>query len=273
MNTIRLDRVIEVIRGLVNGTLELQVVQAVNATPMRKGRPPKNKVVADPDPNHPKAEKIHRRLGRPPDHKTLKAGKPAANSSGKFLRRGRKPMTEAAKAKKAKEIQQIKARLAKRALPSPRSIFLFLKGKIDGVKASGIAKHFEVDRGLLKVLLNKLVDKHDLDAQAGRFFLKRRIRTRDTKGAVSGKPVPVSEEAVLNYLEKSGAETLQQMAKKMGEPTFHRLIRVVNRLKRAGKVVVEGKRYWLATFVPGPTATPDPILPGNEIVSDDEAKN
>lgn len=257
MKSLRLDWLNDLLRGMLNGTLELQVVERGIKEPGKRGRP--RKIVESPSKAKESGKAEKPRRGRPPGKKAAKAGK-AAKASGASARkpgpRGRKPLTESARAKKTAKEKAIKARLAKRAVPSVREIFLFLQGKIEGRKLTDLTREFGVNREPLKVLLDKLVKKGDLDTLKGRFYLHRRLRPRGEKKTAQGKPQPIAETTVLDYLMKRGAVTMQQMAADLGEPSFHRLIKVMNGLKKAGKVVAEGKRYWLATFVQGPATEP-----------------
>lgn len=266
-----LDNLTDLLRGLIDGTLKLQIVTAdgKEVQNTRRGRPrraakaesttevekpqrgrgrPKGKVSAKKKPGRPKKVKA----------KTDKAPRP----------RGRKPLSEAAKTKRAEKAAKMKARQAKKALPTPREIFEFLQGKIDGLKLSDFIKKFGAKRAALKGLLSKLTAKGDLDAAKGRYYLHRRLRNRSEKKEPAEKRGPISQDAILNHLEQNGPATLEEMAKGMGEASFHRLIRVVNGLKKVGKVVVgDGKKYSLAEIeakVSEPGIEADVSEPGKE---------
>ena len=174
------------------------------------------------------------------------AAKPSGRSGKKVPKPGRRPLSEGAKRKKKEKAKAEKARQARRALPNPRDLFLFLVGKLDGMTLSQIARHFAVKRSLLGPLLGKLVKKGDLDALKGKYFLRRRVRLPEGQKAVDTKPQPVSPAAILAYLADNGPSTLAAMAKAMHEPSYHRLIRVANALKKSGQISTEGKVYRLS---------------------------
>ncbi len=157
---ISLDWIRTVLRGIVEGTLELKSIPTGKKTPGRRGRPRKN--TADPK---TKAKKVAP-VGRPKKAKAM--GKP-----------GRPAMSPAQKRMKLEKAKAKKIRQAKKTLPAPRDIFLLLHGKLEGLKISEIAKHFQANRTALKGFLGKLVGKGDLDAMKGRYYLHRRIRKVD----------------------------------------------------------------------------------------------
>ena len=180
------------------------------------------KLMAVPTGKKPKKIAVSK-VGR----KAVKKGKP-----------GRKPLS------KTEKMKLLKARIRanKPILPEPRDIFLYLQGKYEGVKLTKLAAHFKLKRTQLKGLIEKLVKKKDLSNVGGTLFLERRIRNVEPKVV---KTPPVSEEKVLGYLKKNANATLTEMAKDMGEDSYHRFIRVMNRLEKNGKVVKEGKAYSL----------------------------
>ena len=159
--------------------------------------------------------------------KTAKKGKP-----------GRKPLSKTEKNK----LLKARKRANKPVLPSPRDIFVFMQEKYAGVKLTQLASHFKLKRTQLKGLVAKLVKKKDLSDVRGTLFLERRLRN---VGSKIEKPIPVSEDQVLGYLKKNSPATLTDMAKDMGEESYHRFIRVVNRLEKNGKVAKDGKAYSL----------------------------
>jgi predicted ArsR family transcriptional regulator len=158
---------------------------------------------------------------------------------------GRPSLSSTEKRKRAVQAKTAKIRQQKKALPSPRDLLLFMVDQRDGLKLSDIARQFGVSRIIMKPFLAKLLAKGDLTELSGRLFLQRRVRVPG-KPPLRQAPPPIPETAVLAYLEKNGPSTLSAMAQAMNEPSFHRLIRVTNALKKAGKVIPEGKTYRLA---------------------------
>jgi hypothetical protein len=222
MKTVRLEGLGEILRGLLDGSLDLQVVVASGG---KRGRPKTARTLA--------AGKAKAKATAKPKIKPKKKGKP-----------GRKPMSEAVRRRKAEKARAAKFRMEKRALPKDREIFLLLNGKLEGMKPSDIARSFKVKRDLLKETLKRLVKQEDLSELRGRFYLSRRLRGEGQ--AREAKPEPIAPEAVIKYLQKHGPTTMSKMASDMGEETYHRLIRVFNGLKKDKKVSVVGKEYHLA---------------------------
>lgn len=157
-------------------------------------------------------------------------------------KRGRKPLP--ASMKKAKELtkkrQQLKA--AKQALPTPREIFVFLSDKLEGTKLTQIASHFKLKRPELKPLIVKLVASKDLTQMGGKFFLQRRLRGVGGKKTAEKAPA-VTEKEVLAYLGGNPGSTMSVMAKVLSNGKYQKLIKVLNKLVKDGKVIKEGKGY------------------------------
>lgn len=156
---------------------------------------------------------------------------------------GRKPLSPTIKKQQQLRQKAAKIRKEKSLLPTPRDLFLFLADKYQGVKLTALASQFKVKRNLLKPMVLKLVDKGDIVDDHGTYYLKRRVRG---VGQTEEKPTPITERQVLDYLNKKPDSTLSGMAHDMKEKSYQRLIRVINRLKKAGKVVKDGKTYSLA---------------------------
>jgi hypothetical protein len=214
MAKIVLDRIGALIRGLLDGSLQITVSSTGKRISSPRGRP---KPVSRP------AKKVLKKKGKP----------------------GRPSLSPTEKRKRAAQAKTSRIRKQKQALPSPRDLLLFMVDQRDGLKLSDIARQFGVSRLIIKPFLAKLLAKGDLTELHGRLYLKRRVR-------VPGKPpreipVPISETVVLEYLGKNGPTTLSAMAKAMNEPSYHRLIRVTNALKKSGKVTSEGKTYHLTS--------------------------
>ena len=155
---------------------------------------------------------------------------------------GRKALSPSAKKIRMERTKKRKIREFKNALPEPSQVFDFLFGKSDGEKLSVISRKFNSKRSLLRVLLDKLVKKGDLDHLKGTYFLSRRIRRKDS--VKEKKPAPVSEKQVVEFLKQNKAVTLNAMAKGFGAK-YQKFIRVVNRLVDTGKVKKDGKNYRL----------------------------
>ena len=156
---------------------------------------------------------------------------------------GRKPLSPTIKKQLQLRQKAAKIRKEKSLLPSPRELFVFLADKYQGVKLTALASQFKVKRNLLKPMVQKLVKKGDIVDDHGTFYLKRRVRGL---GQNEEKPSPITEKQVLEYLHKKPESTLSGMAHDMKEKSYQRLIRVINRLKKAGKVSKDGKTYSLA---------------------------
>lgn len=157
---------------------------------------------------------------------------------------GRKPLPPSVKKKIQERTKAAKVRAERKALPVPRDIFLFLDGKREGVKLTALAKHFGVKRSLLKSLMQKLVKTEDVAESHGTYYLQRRIRNRGGKRPV--KPEPIAPQAVLSYLSENSGAAMSDIAKAMGESSYQRLIKVINALKKTGKVRAENKAYFIA---------------------------
>ncbi|MBI4641817.1 MAG: helix-turn-helix transcriptional regulator [Candidatus Tectomicrobia bacterium] len=265
-----LDWINEIIRGFASWLMKVQIVptdgRQVSAS-HPQAEPSRAASSSDSTPEGDETKRSRRRRKVPKNPKKV-TGRKAAGTSPP--RRGRKPIAQTTKTKKKAKAKVIKIGQAKGSLPTLRKLFFFLHGKIDGVNLQEISTHFEVNRGPLKVLLDKLVRRGSLHASKGLFFLHRPLQPRSTVNPV--RPAPIIESAVLDYLAKTSAVTIHQMAMDMGESSHHRLIRVVNDLKKAGKIVVERKKYWLATFVAGPEMAYEPAMPLGQI-SDGEPPN
>jgi len=203
MKSINLKNLVKVIRGLLDGSLELHAVPT----------------------------------GR----------KPSKASAGMVTVRrkaGRKPLPPSIKKKIQERTKAAKVRAARKALPTPREIFFFLDGKTDGVKLTALAKNFGVKRSMLKNLMQKLVNSGDVVESHSTYYLQRRIRNRGGKRPV--KPAPIAPTTVLAYLGKHPGVAMSGLAQALGESSYQRLIKVINALKKDGKVRVENKTYSLA---------------------------
>lgn len=173
--------------------------------------------------------------------------KPSKAAAGKVVLRrkaGRKPLPPSVKKKIQERTKAAKVRAERKALPIPRDIFLFLDGKTEGVKLTALAKHFGVKRSLLKNVMHKLVKSEDVAESHSTYFLQRRIRNHG--GKRPAKPAPIAPQSVLSYLAKNSGAAMSAIAEALGESSYQRLIKVVNALKKTGKVRVENKGYYLA---------------------------
>ncbi len=172
--------------------------------------------------------------------------KPAKLAGTVVLRRkaGRKPLPPSVKKKIQERTKAAKVRAERKALPAPRDIFLFLDGKTDGVKLTALAKHFDAKRSLFKNVMEKLVKAEDVVESKGVYYLQRRIRNRG--GKRPAKPAPIAPQTVLSYLGKNPGAGMAAIAESLGESSYQRLIKVMNALKKEGKVRVENKTYSLA---------------------------
>ncbi len=211
MEKIDLSAVRKLLRGLLNGSLEI----------------------------------VSRGKGRKASGQAGKANGKGRAAKARRRKPGRKPMSPTARAKALQKAKRAKIRAARQQLPQPRQVFEFLHGKTDGAKLSVLAKHFGARRSLLKVMLRKLVEKQDLDCAHEVYYLKRRIRKGPGMTAEPKAP-PIKPSAILDYLKDHPGATLVQMTKKLGAETYQKLIKVVNQLKRENRVKVEGKAYSLA---------------------------
>ncbi|MFZ2958369.1 MAG: hypothetical protein WA705_15890 [Candidatus Ozemobacteraceae bacterium] len=208
MKTISLKVIKKVIRGLLDGTLQLLAVptgKAVRAQEAEKGESRKSSAPRKP---------------------------------------GRKPMSASARKQALVRLRSAKLRQEKNKLPDARDLFLFLNGKLDGVKLTALAAHFQVKRTILKTMVRKLVKKGDLNDDKGTIYLKRRIRGVNSVKVEKAPPIP--EKDVLKYLAANPNATLSQMTEDMKEKSYQRLIRVINRLQRNKKVKKDGKAYSIA---------------------------
>ncbi|HEY9068851.1 MAG TPA: hypothetical protein VIV61_01270 [Candidatus Ozemobacteraceae bacterium] len=203
MKTVNLKNFAKVLRGLLDGSLELHAVPT----------------------------------GRRPARATAKT--PASRKKA-----GRKPLPPSVKKKLQERTKAAKVRAERKALPTPREIFFFLDGKIDGEKLTSLSKNFGVKRSLLKSLMQKLVKSEDVVESHGVYYLQRRLRNRH--GKPEPKPEPIAPSTVLSHLAKNPGIAMSELANHLGESSYHRLIKVMSQLKKQDKIRVEGKNYFLA---------------------------
>ena len=206
MKTINMKSLVKILRGLLDGSLKLV------ATSTGKK--------AAPAPKKQAGRKPVRKLGRKP---------------------GRKPLPSTIKKQKEIAAKRAKIKAAKSQLPTPREIFIYMQDKLEGVKITGLAAHFKVKRMLLKPMIAKLVKSEDLTQVGGTLFLQRRIRR--VGGKKTEKPAPISDKEVLAYLEKNPDSTMAVMGKELGGGKYQKLIKVLNKLVKDGKVQKNGKIY------------------------------
>jgi len=248
LKTINLGWLAEVLRGLINGELKLVMTTTERKKPDRRCRP---KSVTKAAKNTSKKSKPGRRMNPSKKEKPVKET------------RGRKRIPLAVKIKKAARAVALKARVAKQALPSPRELFKFMLGKIEGMEVYEFTRHYCVKRGPMKEMLERLFKKGDLDKQGKRYFLHRRIRLPENRKQPKPTLPPVPASAVLEYLAGNGSATLPQMAKGMNETSYQRRARLISALKKAGKVALVGKNYRLVVedplFLTSPQASPDQV--------------
>ena len=95
----------------------------------------------------------------------------------------------------------------------------------------------------MKPYLSKLVEKGDLSLFKGAYFQARRLRGIKPK---QEKPAPIPEKKILSTIEANPGLTLSELADKMGEKTYHRLIKQIDRLKKRGLVTITAGKYALA---------------------------
>ena len=217
MKTINLKPLVKLLRGILDGSLSLVGVEkkiGKVSAPQKRGRKPG--VVA--------------KRGRKPA--------PVAK------KRGRKPASSAIKKQKQFAAQRAKIRKEKSLLPTPREIFVFLADKLEGAKITELASYFKVKRAFLKLMLGKLVAKGDLTEMGGKFFLQRRLRGVGGKKTAEKAPA-ISEKEILGYLGDHPGATMSEMAKALGSGKYQRLIKILNKLAKDGKVKKEGKGYRL----------------------------
>ncbi len=200
----------KVLRGLLDGTMKLVAVptgrKSEASVPRRKAKTTVKKTKAGP------------------------------------AKRGRKPLP--ASVKKVKEFtkKRQKVKAAKQSLPTPREVFVFLADKLEGAKLTAVAAHFKVKRPVIKPLIAKLVASKDLTQMGGKFFLQRRLRGVGGKKAAEKVPA-VTEKEILAYLGANPDSTMSAMAKALGNGKYQKLIKVLNKLVKDGKVKKEGKGY------------------------------
>ncbi|EKD93550.1 MAG: hypothetical protein ACD_28C00121G0001 [uncultured bacterium] len=150
--------------------------------------------------------------------------------------------------KNAPRVKLLKKRGRKKLnLPVDRDIYRFLQGKIDGETLASVCSEFKVKKDVFLPKLARLVKRGDLGEIKGSYFLLRRVRNLNPQSKVIVvKRTPIVPGKLLECLKKTKGGTLPELAKKMNEPTFHRLIKPINKLVKDEKVVRDGKVYRLA---------------------------
>lgn len=116
---------------------------------------------------------------------------------------------------------------------------MFLSDKLEGAKLTQIAAHFEVKRPIIKPLITKLVTSEDPTQMGGKFFLQRRLRGVGGKKTIEKTPA-VTEKEILAYLSDNSGSTMSAMAKALSSGKYQKLIKVLNKLVKEGKVLKEG---------------------------------
>lgn len=232
--------------ALLAGTLEIRLKKNAKKKAGKVGRPAKKvKTKAKPEGKAKAKAKAKVKAKAKTKTKTKAKSKGKAAAKSKPPRKvGRKALTPLARQKALAKAKRDKIRDARRKLPQPREVFEFLLGKHEGAKLSVLAKHFQARRTVMKQMLAKLTAKGDLITDREIYYLKRRIRK--SGGAAREKLPPVKPEAIIEYLTSNPEATLVAMAKELQVETYQRLIKAINQLKKAGKVVSEGKKYRLA---------------------------
>jgi hypothetical protein len=214
MAKITLDWLQEILQGIMDGSIQITLVSQKRAKKSAKGKAGKAKKSATPA-----------KRGRP---KKVKLGRPAAAPKA---RRGRPP---------TKHLQAP----VKVVLPDPKAIARFLADKYEGSTLTAIAKEFGLKRTALKPLVHKLIGKQFLVEQFGKLFLHHRPRRE--RGTVPPKPQPLTQDDVLSAIQAHPGATSTALAKLMGEPSYHRLIKPINALKRRNLIRLDGKAYYPA---------------------------